>query len=577
MEKQFFIIFILISLLVLKLDAQNLITNGSFSNGTNNWMFTFGNGAAGSWATTIVSGDTVAMITSTTLSTAPSNIQLLQRNITLSRDSAYHLTFRAKASLYDNQIKLSLGLDVSPDSTYFSQTFTLSTSWQTYNLSFISSASWFPVTNPSNHQLAVQCGINPGNVYIDDIQLTKSTVTHTNKPSTFVPRTNFPNSRLDPKDVVFHCAGQTDFTSFTNYQNALSSSHCPMAFMTYYTLSTLNSTWGSDLKKKLNNYPQWILPQIGLTLIANNAPYTDDINNGIYDTQIDNFVQGIKDLNRPVYIRIGYECNGSSNAYQPTSYINAFIRITNKLRAANVEAATVWDLVVSGVTSDNISDYYPGDQYVDWVGLNLFSASAIGSSGSMQILNFATTKNKPVMIGESTPRYVGVLDGQTSWNNWFDPYFKFIANNPGIKMFCYINRNWADYTKWADWGDSQLQDNLLVAANYDEEMSSKLYFHGTVESVTRSILSSAISTPVQSVLVPKLNIIYRDGFLYFSGFDNKNTLVEIYNLSGILQMKCKLSYESVNVKALNNGIYIIKINGLGSKAIQILNRSQKFY
>jgi hypothetical protein len=30
----------------------------------------------------------------------------------------------------------------------------------------------------------------------------------------------------------------------------------------------------------------------------------------------------------------------------------------------------------------------------------------------------ADTHKKPVMIGEATPRYVGVTDGEASWNQW---------------------------------------------------------------------------------------------------------------------------------------------------------------
>ena len=37
------------------------------------------------------------------------------------------------------------------------------------------------------------------------------------------------------------------------------------------------------------------------------------------------------------------------------------------------------------------------------------------------------------MIGESTPRYVGVADGEQSWNNWYKPYFDMIYSSPQIQ------------------------------------------------------------------------------------------------------------------------------------------------
>jgi hypothetical protein len=183
-------------------------------------------------------------------------------------------------------------------------------------------------------------------------------------------------------------------------------------------------------------------------------------------------------------------------------------------------------------------------------------------------LNFAKTKNKPVLIGESTPRYVGVLSGQTSWDTWFYPYFKFIADNPGIKMFCYINWNWANYPSWATWGDAQIQDNQLVAANYDEEMNSSLYFHGASELVTRSIFSNL--TKLTSVAATaKTKISFQKGFLHFIGFVNDNPIVEIYNLNGILIKKCALTGKSISVKELENGLYIVRIKGKIGSLIQI--------
>src|SRR5260370_24453913 len=52
----------------------------------------------------------------------------------------------------------------------------------------------------------------------------------------------------------------------------------------------------------------------------------------------------------------------------------------------------------------------------------------------------------PVMIGESTTRWVGgVQGGEETWRTWFDPYFTFIRTWPTVKAFCYISWNWEQY------------------------------------------------------------------------------------------------------------------------------------
>lgn len=80
------------------------------------------------------------------------------------------------------------------------------------------------------------------------------------------------------------------------------------------------------------------------------------------------------------------------------------------------------------------------------------------------------------MIGESTPIYVGVLQGQTSWNDWFTQYFQFMQTYPVIKAFDYINANWA-LTSWPTWGDSQIEDNSVVNADYAAALADSIFLH----------------------------------------------------------------------------------------------------
>ncbi|MBJ7880659.1 hypothetical protein [Gelidibacter salicanalis] len=86
------------------------------------------------------------------------------------------------------------------------------------------------------------------------------------------------------------------------------------------------------------------------------------------------------------------------------------------------------------------------------------------------------------MVGESAPRYVGVLDGETSWNKWFKPYFEMLYNNPGIKAFCYINWNWEFWSnkigfQWHDWKDARIEKNPFVLEAYNTEMKTQIFNH----------------------------------------------------------------------------------------------------
>jgi hypothetical protein len=298
---------------------------------------------------------------------------------------------------------------------------------------------------------------------------------------------------LEPQGKIINGAGQ-DKAAFMNYWSVMPTQDKPLIFMTYINLSDVTQDWADGLKADLmSNAGKFLVPQIGLSMTVDGTPtahYEQDVAAGLYDDKITMFIDGLQSLAIPAYIRIGYEFNGTTwNGYQPTTYINAFIRITNMIRARGIEAATVWDFAMDGVM--NFQDYYPGDAYVDWWAINLFSASHITDSNAQLFLDNASVHSKPVMIGETTPRYVGVLNGQTSWDNWFAPFFTFIHTHPEVKAFCYIDYNWAQYPQWSTWGDARLEQNAIVGNNFAGEMDSPEYLHASSESDFRKTFGSS--------------------------------------------------------------------------------------
>jgi len=223
------------------------------------------------------------------------------------------------------------------------------------------------------------------------------------------------------------------------------------------------------------------------------AHYEQDVATGLYDKQIAMFIDGLQAMAIPAYVRIGYEFNGVAwNGYVPATYKSAYIRITNMIRARGIEVATVWDLAMDRVM--NYMDYYPGDEYVDWWAINLFSASHFTDSNAKNFMDNAGTHKKPVMIGETTPRSVGVLNGQQSWNQWFAPFFTFIHNYPEVKAFSYIDWNWSQYPQWSTWGDARLEMNPIVGGNFANEMDSLKYLHASTESAFRKTFGSSDNT-----------------------------------------------------------------------------------
>jgi hypothetical protein len=225
------------------------------------------------------------------------------------------------------------------------------------------------------------------------------------------------------------------------------------------------------------------------------AHFEQDVAAGLYDDKITMFIDGLESLAIPAYVRIGYEFNGTAwNGYEPASYKNAFIRITNMIRARKLEIATVWNFSLDMGANMNYMDYYPGDAYVDWWAINLFSANHISDPIGKNFMDSAGVHLKPVMLGETTPRFMYVQDGQQTWDQWFSPFFTFIHTYPEVKAFCYIDWDWSQYEQFKDWGDSRLEMNSLVGGYFADEMDSLQYLHASTEQAFRKTLGSSDNT-----------------------------------------------------------------------------------
>jgi uncharacterized protein (TIGR03437 family) len=317
---------------------------------------------------------------------------------------------------------------------------------------------------------------------------------------TWTPRVNF-GARLEPKGVIVHGAGQEP-PDFAAYWNTMPVGRQPQVYMWYQDLDTMSPGWTANLKAQLQAYPgSFLIPQIGVSLTNGaNAHYEADVAAGKYDTQIANLVSGLRALATPVYLRIGYEFNGVGwNGYLPAPYAQAFIRIAKALRAApDIEVATVWDAEVDGAT--DFMDYYPGDDYVDWFGMNIFNGTSFSNPILPTFMSLADAHKKPVMIGETTPVGVGAQQGSTSWTQWFAPFFGYLQATPEIKEFNYIDCDWST-TQWPTWGDSRLQLDTAapVRSQYIAQLGDPAVLSGASESAFRKLLGYNNATPPPAV------------------------------------------------------------------------------
>lgn len=247
---------------------------------------------------------------------------------------------------------------------------------------------------------------------------------------------------------------------------------------------------------------------------------------GIYDEHIRRLARFCIEIERPVYLRIGYEFDGVWNrGYEKqTSYILAYRRIVDVMREEQVKnVAYVWQASASPIDDiidghhEDIRDWYPGDDYVDWMGLSWFLAPdekladvATQRQLADELVRFAREKNKPVMIAESAPQGYDLerltraktshlwkaksgpeklgleresITADVVWQDWFMPYLEYIHDNADtIRAVAYINADWDAQRMWTSpyhqgyWGDSRVQINSVIREKWLQEISDKTFW-----------------------------------------------------------------------------------------------------
>ncbi|MFF5494804.1 glycoside hydrolase family 26 protein [Streptomyces aquilus] len=142
-------------------------------------------------------------------------------------------------------------------------------------------------------------------------------------------------------------------------------------------------------------------------------PGLDKIANGAQDTYIKKYAQSIRKTNVPVAISFGHEMNGhwypwGTKDTTPETFVKAWRHIHDVFQdvgATNV--IWVWSPnVINPVKSVKLEPYWPGDAYVDWVGVvgywtqtGAHTFETLYGPTRRQIAGFT---DKPVLISETS-------------------------------------------------------------------------------------------------------------------------------------------------------------------------------
>jgi hypothetical protein len=254
--------------------------------------------------------------------------------------------------------------------------------------------------------------------------------------------------------------------------------HRPSIIMHYITLDWKGYYFLLKKIEEMTERREHYMLQIGLDFF-NYLPFCDmtgEIASGSYDEKLIALARMFRDADVPVFLRPGYEFggNGAGRFASREHWIPAWKRIHAIFRENGANKVIfVWNTL----DAPDYLDYYPGDDYVDWWGINIFCNNADSDKLIIRFLSDAKKHRKPVMIGESTPRYEGTVAGERAWSKWFLPYFRLIEKHPHIKAFCYINASWIDFPDRTFNYDCRIQKSGYVMEHFRKELEGVQYIH----------------------------------------------------------------------------------------------------
>jgi len=190
---------------------------------------------------------------------------------------------------------------------------------------------------------------------------------------------------------------------------------------------------------------------------ASRQPRLGEIIDGTYDAYIDQWATATRDHGKPIVLRFAAEMNGnwypwseSVNGNSQGEYVQAWRHLHDRFEAVGADNVIwLWSSNRVDSLSTTLSSYYPGDAYVDWIGMAGYWRQVRAGQPPTFATTFGRTltqlraiSNKPILLSE-----VGAGTDEANKIAWIRSFFDGLAASPDIIGFIWFN----DQKSGGDW------------------------------------------------------------------------------------------------------------------------------
>ncbi|MBC7766028.1 MAG: hypothetical protein H7Y41_06035 [Hyphomonadaceae bacterium] len=261
----------------------------------------------------------------------------------------------------------------------------------------------------------------------------------------------------------------------------------------------------------------------------------------------------------PVYLRFGAEMNLWVDQAKPNEFIDAFRLVATLAKKHTTNVAMVWSVGQASAWHVNMNDYYPGDEYVDWVGVSAYMQKYFLGRNDWkddETLNevlFLTGKGadpvmaltevislygnrKPIMLAESgVSHYIRPLkEDTTAWatNYLKKMYYEVPMVYPQVKLIAYFDREILYETD-----DYALSNNKTIASLYQDLVRQPSFIQKAYTNIPK--ISYQKAENIINLSQPKTTF-----YAYAHAFGRDNVTINYYLNDQWIAGKSELPYAS---------------------------------
>lgn len=219
-------------------------------------------------------------------------------------------------------------------------------------------------------------------------------------------------------------------------------------------------------------------PSVGST---NQPAYSlKAIASGAHDAYISRWASQVRDWGHPLWLRFAHEMNGNwypwaagVNGNSAADYVAAWRHVHDLFSLAGASNVTwVWspNVVAPGFTA--LDQLYPGDAYVDRLGLDGYNWGTTQSWGSTwqspaevfgaSLAILRQLSSLPVVIAETASAEAGGDKAE-----WIRQFFVLMEQNPAVQAFV-----WFNFNKETDW---RIQSSAAALTAFAQDVADPRY------------------------------------------------------------------------------------------------------